>query len=82
MTIISSSLNKQITVQQSEQLNKVNHTVAAVTDSNNRLMDMMKMYHVEHQAQFLDLKAEVDSLLTQLQTLKEQREHNSSDHNA
>lgn len=41
----------------------------------NRLIERMKsLYQADQQAKFLNLQAEVDSLLEQLQILKQQRE--------
>ncbi len=46
-------------------------TVAA---SNPRLIELMKsLYQADQQAKYLHLQAEVESLLQQLETLKQQR---------
>ncbi len=47
---------------------------ADVKDSGSRLLEAMKsVYQADQQAKFLDLHAEADSLLRQLQSLKQQR---------
>lgn len=49
--------------------------VSKTSTGSTRVMEMMKsVYQAEQQAKFLHLQAEVDSLLQQLQTLKQQRQ--------
>jgi hypothetical protein len=53
-------------------------TSNAAVAENPRLMTLMKsMYQADQQVKYLHLQAEVESLLQQLQILKEQRQHSS-----
>ncbi|GAC1453895.1 MAG: hypothetical protein NVS2B14_11580 [Chamaesiphon sp.] len=49
---------------------------SAVADSNNtRILELTKsVYHAKERVKFMHLQAEVESLLQQLQTIKQQRQ--------
>ncbi len=50
-------------------------STAAVDQHRSRLIEAMKsQYQLDQQVKFLHLQAEADSLLQQLQTLKQQRQ--------
>ncbi|MBW4472201.1 MAG: hypothetical protein KME45_17615 [Stenomitos rutilans HA7619-LM2] len=52
---------------------------AAVDQQRSRLIEAMKaQYRLDQQVKFLHLQAEADSLLQQLQTLKQQRQTEGS----
>jgi uncharacterized protein YlxW (UPF0749 family) len=61
-------------------------TISSVTDTESRASLVSKLtkayYRDDQQEKFMDLQAEVDSLLQQLQNLKNQREEVDSQENA
>lgn len=66
--------SSQTAVQESQE---ASHSSA--TERGSRFLQVMKsVYQADQQAKFLDLHAEADSLLQQLQQLKQQRELSAS----
>jgi hypothetical protein len=57
-------------------------TVSALpTSSGDRLLTMAKsLYQADHQTKFFDLQADAETLLQQLQSLKQQRLAGQADH--
>lgn len=83
MSTLSYTLSRPETVVSDSQRASHTSTTSATT---TRVMEMMKsLYQADQQAKFLNLQAEVDSLLEQLQTIKQQRqataEQTTTDHN-
>jgi hypothetical protein len=51
------------------------------TNSGDRLLTMAKsLYQADHQVKFFDLQADAETLLQQLQSLKQQRSESQADH--
>ncbi len=66
----------------SQVLTPIRSTVSDSTSSVAVLENVKLPYQVDHQVELLHLRAEVEALLQQLQTLKQQRlvsEHDASD---
>jgi hypothetical protein len=73
-TRLSSVIDSPSSVENSRSM----RTSSAAVAENPRLMTLMKsMYQADQQVKYLHLQAEVESLLQQLQILKEQRQHSS-----
>jgi hypothetical protein len=51
------------------------------TNSGDRLLTIAKsLYQADHQVKFFDLRADAETLLQQLQSLKQQRSESQVDH--